>query len=41
MKKWVPYIFGFSVKMADLLDECGLKLFKGVAILFGIFWIIK
>lgn len=30
--------FGFAVKMADLLDEHGLKLFKGSALLFGVLW---
>lgn len=30
--------FGFAVKMADLLDEHGLKLFKGSALLFGFLW---
>ena len=31
-------LFGFTVKTADLLDEHGLKLFKGGNILFGILW---
>lgn len=31
-------LFGFSVKTADLLDEHGLKLFKGAPIFFGILW---
>ncbi len=30
--------FGFALKMADLLDEHGLKLFKGSALFFGILW---
>ena len=30
--------FGFTVKMADLLNEHGLKLFKGSAFLFGMLW---
>lgn len=31
-------IFGFVLKIADLLNEHGLKLFKGANILFGILW---
>jgi len=31
-------LLGFTMKTADLLDEHGLKWFKGSAILFGIFW---
>lgn len=31
-------LFGITVKMADLLDEHGLKIFKGDALLFGILW---
>lgn len=30
--------FGITMKYADLLDEHGLKLFKGSKILFGILW---
>lgn len=29
-------LFGITVKIADLLDEHGLKLFKGSALLFGV-----
>ncbi len=31
-------LFGFFTKLADLLDEHGLKMFKGADILFGILW---
>jgi len=31
-------LFGITMKIADLLNEHGLKLFKGSAILFGILW---
>lgn len=31
-------LFGTTMKMADLLDEHGLRLFKGSALLFGILW---
>lgn len=31
-------LFGICMKIADLLDEHGLKLFKGSAIIFGILW---
>ena len=31
-------LFGLTMKIADLLDEHGLKLFKGSALLFGILW---
>ncbi|MDO8628750.1 MAG: hypothetical protein Q7R56_03275 [Nanoarchaeota archaeon] len=31
-------IFAFTIKIADLLDEHGLKLFKGSRTLFGILW---
>lgn len=31
-------IYGITMKVADLLDEHGLKLFKGSDILFGIMW---
>ncbi len=31
-------LFGITMKMADLFDEHGLKLFKGDAILFGFLW---
>lgn len=31
-------LFGITVKIADLLDEHGLKLFKGSALLFGVLW---
>jgi hypothetical protein len=30
--------FGITMKIADLLDEHGLRLFKGDAILFGFIW---
>lgn len=32
------FLFGFFTKLADLLDEHGLKLFKGADILFGVLW---
>ena len=32
------FLFGLTMKLADLLDEHGLKWFKGSAILFGIIW---
>ncbi|MFT4311377.1 MAG: hypothetical protein ACMXX7_02015 [Candidatus Woesearchaeota archaeon] len=32
------FLFGFFTKLADLLDEHGLKMFKGADILFGILW---
>lgn len=32
------FLFGFFTKLADLLDEHGLKMFKGAKILFGIVW---
>jgi len=31
-------LFGITMKFADLLDEHGLKLFKGDKILFGFIW---
>lgn len=31
-------LFGITMKIADLLDEHGLKWFKGSAILFGFLW---
>jgi hypothetical protein len=31
-------LFGITMKVADLLDEHGLKWFKGSTILFGILW---
>jgi len=31
-------LYGITMKVADLLDEHGLKWFKGSAILFGILW---
>ena len=31
-------LFGITMKIADLLDEHGLKWFKGSTILFGFFW---
>lgn len=31
-------LFGITLKIADLLDEHGLKLFRGSALLFGILW---
>ena len=31
-------LFAFTIKIADLLDEHGLKLFKGSKLLFGICW---
>lgn len=31
-------LFGATLKIADLLDEHGLKLFRGSALLFGILW---
>jgi len=31
-------LFGVTIKIADLLDEHGLKWFKGSAIIFGIIW---
>ncbi len=31
-------LFGLTMKIADLLDEHGLKLFKGSALFFGILW---
>jgi len=31
-------LFGVTVKIADLLDEHGLKLFRGAPILFGFLW---
>lgn len=31
-------LFGISMKIADLLNEHGLKLFKGSNILFGVLW---
>ncbi len=30
--------YGLTMKIADLLDEHGLKLFKGSAIIFGFIW---
>lgn len=32
------FLFGFFTKLADLLDEHGLKLFKGANLLAGIMW---
>ena len=34
----VSLLFGISMKIADFLDEHGLKWFKGSAVLFGILW---
>jgi hypothetical protein len=34
----ISAILGFTMKVADLLDEHGLKWFKGSAILFGLLW---
>ena len=31
-------LYGITMKIADLLDEHGLKWFKGSAIIFGILW---
>jgi len=31
-------LYGVTMKVADLLNEHGLKLFRGAAILFGILW---
>ena len=31
-------VFGSTMKIADLLDEHGVKLFKGDALLFGLLW---
>jgi len=31
-------LFGVTMKVADLLDEHGLKWFKGSAIIFGVLW---
>lgn len=31
-------LYGVTMKVADLLDEHGLKLFKGSKIIFGILW---
>ena len=31
-------LFGLTMKVADLLNEHGLKLFKGSTLLFGILW---
>ena len=31
-------LYGITMKIADLLDEHGLKLFKGSGILFGVLW---
>lgn len=31
-------LYGITMKIADLLDEHGLKWFKGSAILFGLLW---
>ncbi len=31
-------LYGVTMKVADLLNEHGLKLFRGSAILFGILW---
>ena len=31
-------LFGITMKIADLLDEHGLKSFKGADILFGFLW---
>ena len=31
-------LFALTMKVADLLDEHGLKLFKGSAIFFGVLW---
>ena len=31
-------LYGITIKIADLLDEHGLKLFKGASILFGVLW---
>lgn len=31
-------LFGFTLKMADLLDEHHLKLFKGAPLFFGVLW---
>jgi hypothetical protein len=31
-------LFGITVKIADLLDEHGLKWFRGSTILFGVLW---
>jgi len=31
-------LYGITMKIADLLDEHGLKYFKGSDLLFGIFW---
>ena len=31
-------LFGITIKVADLLDEHGLKLFKGDRIIFGLLW---
>ena len=31
-------LYGFTMKVADLLDEHGLRLFKGSALVFGALW---
>jgi hypothetical protein len=31
-------LYGMTMKIADLLDEHGLKFFKGDAVIFGILW---
>ena len=31
-------LFGITMKIADLLDEHGLRLFKGASLLFGLSW---
>lgn len=35
---FLSLLFGMALKIADLLDEHGLKWFKGAATLFGILW---
>lgn len=38
---WVLFLsiaFGVTMKIADLLDEHGLKLFKGASLMFGFLW---
>lgn len=34
----IAVLYGVTMKVADLLDEHGLKLFRGADILFGILW---
>lgn len=35
---FVAVLYGTTMKIADLLDEHGLKLFKGSPVLFGVLW---